>query len=136
MNAGSDLMVASANFGGGVETLEASFDRAAALVTFLSNPSGQGDSSATPTVGVVQEMTRLLDPPGDYPAHVAAEFTGGSFYVPCNSTDWYPLAEKWGRRWAEEDITRMEEGMASFARSGAVLSDPSFDDSPKSGDPF
>jgi hypothetical protein len=124
----TELVVASANFGGGVDSVpavgERAADRTAALVDFFRAPSGAAGTA--PLAAVVQEMTRLLDPAADYPSEVAAALGAAddSFYVPCNTTDWFPLREKWGRRWAEEGIRRMEEGMATYAAGGAALGAP------------
>jgi len=127
------LVVASSNFGGGVGVVAAGGAEGAArvdeLASFLADPNGDGAVADSPRLGLVQEMTRLVEPPVDYPATVRQRIgpEAESFYIVCNSTERYPWREKWGRRWDVEGIRHMEEGMATFGTGGASLSAPWLD---------
>lgn len=129
----AELVVASANVGGGVPA-GPMWDRApdrspCALAQFIQDPTGDGRLAEWPLVMGVQEMLRLLDPPADYPVqtqHILIEcgLPAQLFYVPSVTTAWYPLPESWQTRWETEHIRRMEQGLATYAKGRASLVDP------------
>jgi endonuclease/exonuclease/phosphatase family protein len=124
------VVVASANFGGGAEELAAigpaaltRVDELAGLLRDLSTGTAAADTAVAATL---QEMTRVVEPEADYPATLlgllAADAAG--YYLAANSTDRYPLAEKWAGWWTNHGIARMEEGMMACGFAGASLEEP------------
>lgn len=109
---------------GGSET-----DRSKAVADFIAQPHGPDATEDLPLVIGLQEMTKLVDPPVDYPAEIVKEVqnrvqnTGqelDSFFLPIVTMQWYPLLEKWKPRW-DEGIKDMEQGLFTCAKGAKLL---------------
>jgi len=129
---GKEFTVVSANFGGGARAVSVAGGgtggRPGALAEFIRDPAGDGSSQGLPVVAGIQEQTRLTEPADDYVDKVRRAINplrpAQCFYLPILTTDWHPLSKKWKSRWAKEGISRMEEGMATYATGEIALADP------------
>ena len=136
----TEFVVATANFGGGARAVPAAggaTDRADALAAFIGAVSGTRAIDGLPRVVALQEMTRLLKARApsrrtDYPREIARKCGATStYFAPAVTTAWYPLAAKWGARWAD-GIEEMEQGMFACTNGPARLLAPWLD-SPRAG---
>ena len=118
------FLVASANFGGGLTSAsllgDAAERRVAGLTDLAAHPRGGAQDPAA-SVLAVQEMVSLPGRDGPLAQLVRAAAPAAAHFTSITSTDRYPLASKWERRWEADGPLDADEGLATLAFEPAGL---------------